>query len=100
MYEFKSSVDKNIVNDMTSNWQTACVKLQADISGEPNLTQERRILDIITKNIYHKRPSKLPFTFVEVSLCYSKVSLLQCAPIKFYNNFMYIVAAHANIVNN
>ena len=84
MYEFKSSVDKNIMNDMTSKWRTACVKLQADISGEPNLTQERRILDIITKNIYHKRPSKLPFTFVEVSLCYSKVSLLLSVPLNFW----------------
>ena len=68
MYEFKSVVDKNILSVMTSNWHTACAKIQADISGTPNFTQERRILDVITKNIYHKRPSKLPFTFVEVSV--------------------------------
>ena len=46
MYEFKSSVGKNIVNDMTSNWQTACIKLQDNISGEPNLNQE-------THSLYH-----------------------------------------------
>lgn len=68
MYEFKSVVDKNILSVMTSNWHTACAKIQADIAGEPTFTQERHILDVITKNIYHKRPSKLPFTFVEVHM--------------------------------
>ena len=65
MYEFKSVVDKDILSVMTGNWRTACAKIQANILGTLNFTQERRV---ITKNIYHKQPSKLPFTFVEVCI--------------------------------
>ena len=68
MYEFKELLEENIHSTMSSNWQTVCTKIQADISSQPDFLAERRILDIITKNIYHKKPSKLPFTFVEVIL--------------------------------
>ena len=75
MYEFKELLEENIHSTMSSNWQTVCTKIQADISSQPDFLAERRILDIITKNIYHKKPSKLPFTFVEVILIHNMVCL-------------------------
>ena len=95
MYEFKKLLEENIHSTMSSNWQTICTKIQADIFSQPDFLAERRILDIITKNIYHKKPSKLPFTFVEVILIHYMVCLLgltQLIPFTFIGIAIFLIS--------
>ena len=65
------------------------------LMGTPDFIQERHVLDVITKNIYHKRPSMLPFAFVEVinnHYCNKLLTSCHCpeyfilAYINFYHN--------------
>ena len=68
MYEFKQIIAENIVTVMASNWQTTCGMICPDLSAAPKFMEEKHILGVITKNIYHKRPPKLPITFIEVNI--------------------------------
>lgn len=58
----------DILSVMEKNWQSACSKIMQEIPDELTFKDEKQILNIITKNVYHKMPSKLPISFVEVAI--------------------------------
>ena len=62
---------------VATNCRMVCCKLLQVSADGLCFHEEYRALQLITKNIYHKKPAKLPFSFVEVSLSNT------------YNNIMY-----------
>ena len=62
---------KQIVSEVVvTNWRMVCCKLLQVSDDSLCFREEYRALQLITKNIYHKKPAKLPFTFTEVSCSY------------------------------
>ena len=61
---------------MGKNWVKVCKKLLPNTSDELTLADERKALQIIEKNIYHKRPSIMPITIHKVS--FSHYTLIRC----------------------
>ena len=50
---------------MEKNWQKVCHVLLPDC--DTTLANERKVLQMVEKNIYHKKPQMLPVTLAEVS---------------------------------
>ena len=61
----------DIKDIMNKNWKMTCDRLLGS-GGDSDIPfeQEQQVLSIITKNVYHKKPSILPIEFVEVSVAY------------------------------
>ena len=51
---------------MTANWLTTAQKLLGE--GDISFKQEKMLVEMINRNVYHKKPNnfKLPVLFVEV----------------------------------
>ena len=66
LFEFTKLCDGDVVTNMAKNWQDVCATL---LPNKDHLcfADEWRSLQIIEKNIYHKKPSTLLITFNIVS---------------------------------
>lgn len=58
---------QTISDVVATNWRMVCHKILQVPEDGLAFSEECRALQLITKNIYHKKPEKLPFTFAEVS---------------------------------
>lgn len=69
LYEFNKVCGdpEDIVITMESNWNKVCLKLLPDCD-ELTLSGQRQVLQMVEKNIYHKKPSMLPITLAMVSI--------------------------------
>ena len=67
LFEFNEMLKQTVSEVVATNWRMVCCEfLQVSADGLC-FHEEYRALQLITKNIYHKKPAKLPFSFVEVS---------------------------------
>ncbi len=58
--------EDDIITVMDKNWNKVCLTLLPNCE-ELTLSDERKVLQIIEKNIYHKRQSMTPITLATVS---------------------------------
>ena len=70
LYEFNDMFNQTISEVVVTNWRMVCHKLLQVPEDGLVFHEEYHALQLITKNIYHKKPEKLPFTFAEVSFSY------------------------------
>ena len=55
---------------MVVNWQhVCCTILKKDEDVIPQ--KEKKVLTMVTKNVFHRKPSVFPITFVEVEVLYA-----------------------------
>ena len=67
LYEFNKVCGEDVVGAMEKNWQRVCQTLLPDCD-DLTPANERKVLQIVEKNIYHKKPQILPITLAIVSL--------------------------------
>ena len=67
LFEFNEMLKQTVSEVVATNWRMVCCKLLQVSADGLCFHEEYRALQLITKNIYHKKPAKLPFSFVEVS---------------------------------
>ena len=75
LFEFNEMLKQTVSEVIATNWHTVCCKLLQVPADGLCFHEEYRALQLITKNIYHKKPAKLPFTFAEVSWSNTYMSL-------------------------
>ncbi len=72
LYEFKKIIQEcSIVETMETNWRGVGNKVLGNQVSNDRMTfcVERQLLDVVNKNVYHRKPSNLPIVFVEVIFC-------------------------------
>ena len=67
MFEFAAKVGEDVMKTWRLNWLQMCTTVLPSIDGEITLDEEKQVLARVNKNIYHRKPSVLPITFVQVS---------------------------------
>lgn len=55
-----------MVSTMGKNWMRVCRKLLPNTDEQFTAADERKVLQIIEKNIYHKKPSMMAITVAVV----------------------------------
>ncbi len=65
-YEFKEVIATNDIADvMVSNWSHTC-KLLFPEKKHLTFTDDMQAVQVLTKNLYHKKPCSQPVEFVQV----------------------------------
>lgn len=69
LYEFSKLSGKDAVTSMTKNWPKVCksLLLKSDMEEDLSFVDERCALQMIEKNIYHKKPAMSLISFALVS---------------------------------
>ena len=65
-YEFKEIVETDIAEVMAHNWANICKLLYPEKSENMTFSDEKQALQVLTKNLYHKKPPSLPLEVVQV----------------------------------
>ena len=63
-YEFNKVMDEDMGEIMTRNWDHVCTKLLTESDGE---MQPVQVVQLIERNIYHKKPTVSVIQFANVS---------------------------------
>ena len=58
--------DEDVITNMEKNWHKVCGVLIPNCQEPPTLSNEKKALLIVEKNIYHKKPAMLPITLSPV----------------------------------
>ena len=67
MFEFAAKVGDDVMKTMRLNWLQMDTTALPSVDGEITPDEEKQVLARVNKNIYHRKPSVLPITFVQVS---------------------------------
>lgn len=74
LYEFSKSCDRDIATTLSKNWTKVCkTLLSKSDSEEMDFADERSALQMIEKNVYHKKPAIALISFVIVSMHHFQV---------------------------
>ncbi len=69
LYEFNKVCDEDdMASVMEKNWYKVCEVLIPNCQEPPTLLDEKKALQMVEKNIYHKKPAIMPITLSPVSL--------------------------------
>lgn len=84
LFEFDQKMGEDM---MLVNWRHVCCTILKDINADSNVTQaeEKKVLTTVTRNIFHRKPSVLPVTFVEVG---TKMYIMDSIKLYGCNNYI------------
>lgn len=70
-YEFKETINSHDITEaMASNWMGICKRLFPEKKDDMSFTDEKQAMDVLTRNLYHRKPSSLPVEFVQVCVSF------------------------------
>ena len=69
LHEFNNLEGKDMLETMSTNWKRVCDKLQSDRDESSSwiYTEEKKVLQLIEKNVYHRKTAS-PIIISEVAI--------------------------------